>query len=153
MAPHSSTFAWKTPWTVEPGRLQSMGSLRVETTERLHFHFSLSCIGEGNNNPLQCFCLENPRDVGAWWAAIYGVTQSWTRLKWLSNSSRSSHFILKFSWLVLPKAVCESLRTSQRVPDPIFSSYEWGWIFFTIFNQTAYAIDLILKKIWESGRN
>ena len=54
-------------------------------TERLHFHFSLSCIGEGNGNPLQCSCLENPRDGGAWWAAVSGVTQSWTRLKWLSS--------------------------------------------------------------------
>ena len=55
--------------------------------ERPHFHFSLSCIGEGNGNPLQCSCLENPRDGGAWWAAIYGVTQSRTRLKRLSSSS------------------------------------------------------------------
>ena len=55
--------------------------------ERLHFHFSLSCIGEGNGNPLQCFCLENPRDGGAWWAAVYGVTQSRRRLKRLSSSS------------------------------------------------------------------
>ena len=62
MAPHSSTFAWKIPWTVEPGRLQSMGSLESDMTEQLHFHFSLSCIGEGNGNPLQCSCLENPRD-------------------------------------------------------------------------------------------
>ena len=57
-----------------------------DTTERLHFHFSLSCVGEGNGNPLQCSCLENPRDGGAWWAAVYGVTQSQTRLKWLSCS-------------------------------------------------------------------
>ena len=62
MAPHSSTFAWKIPWTEEPGGLQFMGSLESDTTERLHFHFSLSCIGEGNGNPLQCSCLENPRD-------------------------------------------------------------------------------------------
>ena len=59
-------------------------------TERLHFHFSLSCIGEGNGNPLQCSCLENPRDGGAWWAAYYGVAQSQTRLKWRSSSSSSS---------------------------------------------------------------
>ena len=52
-----------------------------DTTGRLPFHFSLSCIGEGNGNPLQCSCLENPRNVGAWWAAVYGVTQSWTQLK------------------------------------------------------------------------
>ena len=56
-----------------------------DTTEQLHFQFSLSCIGEGNGNPLQCSCLENPRDGGAWWAAIYGVAQSRTRLKWLST--------------------------------------------------------------------
>ena len=58
-------------------------------TEQLHFHFSLSCIGEGNGNPLQCSCLENPRDGGAWWTAIYGVAQSQTRLKQLSSSSSS----------------------------------------------------------------
>ena len=59
---HSSTFAWKIPWTEEPGRLQFIGSLELDTTERLHFHFSLPCIGEGNGNPLQCSCLENPRE-------------------------------------------------------------------------------------------
>ena len=58
-------------------------------TERLHFHFSLSCIGGGNGNPVQCSCLENPRDRGAWWAAVYGVTHSQTRLKQLSSSSSS----------------------------------------------------------------
>ena len=61
-----------------------------DMTERLHFHFSLLCIGEGNGNPLQCSCLENPRDGGAWWAAVYGVTQSRTRLKWLSNSNSNN---------------------------------------------------------------
>ena len=61
MAPHSSTLAWKVPWTEEPGKLQPMGSLRVKH-DWLHFHFSLSCIGEGNGNPLQCSCLENPKD-------------------------------------------------------------------------------------------
>jgi len=79
MAPHSSTLAWKIPWTERSlvgcgpwGRYES------DTTEQLHFQFSLSCIGEGNGNPLQCSCLENPRDGGAWWAAIYGVAQSQT---------------------------------------------------------------------------
>ena len=65
-----------------------------DTTERLHFHFSLPCIGEGNGNPLQCSCLENPRDRGAWWAAIYGVPQSQTRLKWLSSSSMLGDIVL-----------------------------------------------------------
>ena len=79
MAPQSSTLAWEIPWMENPGGLQSMGSLRqTDMTEQLHFHFSLSCIGEGNGNPLQCSCLENPKDWGAWWAAIYGVVQSWT---------------------------------------------------------------------------
>ena len=63
------------------------GRKELDMTERLPFHFSLSCTGEGNGNPLQCSCLENPRDRGAWWAAIYGVIQSRTWLKWLSSSS------------------------------------------------------------------
>ena len=58
-----------------------------DMTKRFHFHVSLSRIGEGNGNPLQCSCLENPRDGGAWWASVYGVAQSWTRLKWLNSSS------------------------------------------------------------------
>ena len=65
------------------------GHEESDMTERLHFHFSLSCIGEGNGNPLQCSCLGNPRDRGAWWAAIYGVAQSRTRLKQLSSSNSS----------------------------------------------------------------
>ena len=64
------------------------GRKESDTTEQLHFHFSLSCAGEGNGNPLQSSCLENPRDGGAWWAAIYGVTQSRTWLKWLSSSRK-----------------------------------------------------------------
>ena len=72
------------------------GCEESDTTERLHFHFSLSCFGEGNGNPLQCSCLENPRDGGAWWAAIYGVTQSWTWLKWLSSSSPIFYWVICF---------------------------------------------------------
>ena len=73
------------------------GCQKLDTTERLHFHFSLSCIGEGNDNPLQCSCLENPRDGGAWRAAVYGVAQSQTRLKRLSSSSMlySPHRVTK----------------------------------------------------------
>ena len=82
-----------------PGKSQGQRSLvgyspwaleESDMTERLHFHFSLSCIGEGNGNPLQCSCMENPRDGGAWWAAVYGVAQSQTQLKRLSSSSSSS---------------------------------------------------------------
>ena len=89
------------------------GHWGLDTTERLHFHFSLSCVGEGNGNPLQCSCLENPRDGGAWWAAVYGVTQSRTRLKRLSSSSNNRLVItflpkskrLLISWLQSPSAV------------------------------------------------
>ena len=84
MATHSSTFAWKFPWTEEPAVQvggSPWGGEELDTTKRLHFHFSLSYIGEGNGNPLQCSCLENPKDGGAWWAAIYGAAQSRTRLK------------------------------------------------------------------------
>ena len=83
------------------------GREKSDMTERLPFHFSLSCIGEGNGNPLQCSCLENPRDGGAWWAAVYGFVQSRTRLKQLSSSSKSylycksycfiAHFVLIFT--------------------------------------------------------
>ena len=81
MAAHSGTLAWKIPWAEEPGGLQPWGLKESDMTEQLHFHFSLSCIGEGNGNPLQCSCLENPRVGGAWWASIYGVAQSRTQLK------------------------------------------------------------------------
>src|SRR5574337_407202 len=91
---------WRRKWhptpVLLPGKFHGQRSLigcspwgrwELDTTERLHFHFSLSCIGEGNGNPLQCSCLENPWDGGAWWAAVYGVAQSRTRLKRLSSSS------------------------------------------------------------------
>ena len=76
MATHSSTLAWKIPWMEEPVGCTPWGHKELDTTERLHFHFSLSCIGEGNGNQLQCSCLETPRDGGAWWAAVYGVAES-----------------------------------------------------------------------------
>ena len=82
MATHSSTLA-----STQPHEWRSLvgcgpwGRLELDVIERLHYQFSLSCIGEGNGNPLQCFCLENPRDRGAWWVAIYGIAQGWTRLK------------------------------------------------------------------------
>ena len=81
MAIHYSTLAWKIPWTRSLVGCSPWGHYESDTTEWLPFHFSLSCIGEGNGNPLQCSCLENPRDGGTWWAAVYGVAQSRTRLK------------------------------------------------------------------------
>ena len=81
MAPHSSTLPGKSHgWRSLVG-CSPWGHEESDTTERLHFHFSLSCIGEGNGNSFQCSCLENPRDGGAWWAALFGVAQSWTQLK------------------------------------------------------------------------
>ena len=100
MATHSSVLAWKIPWMEEPGRLQSLGSIESDMTEQFHFHFSLSCIGEGNGNPLQCSCLENPRDRGGWWAAIYAVAQSRKQLNQLSNS-RSSYIVFNIAILYI----------------------------------------------------
>ena len=78
------------------------GRTELDTTERLHFHFSLSCIGEGNGNPLQCSCLENPRDGEAWWAAVNGVAQSRTRLKWLSSSTPWIGVLVTPSYRMMP---------------------------------------------------
>ena len=81
------------------------GREESDTTERLHFHFSLSCIGEGNGNPLQCSCLENPRDGGAWWAAVSGVAQSRTQLRQLSSSSSSANQMAVLSLLTPQNAI------------------------------------------------
>ena len=82
MATHSSILAWETPWTREPWRLRTHGVAKSWTQlSDFIFTFHFSCTGEGNGNPLQCSCLENPRNRGAWWAAIYGVAQNQTRLK------------------------------------------------------------------------
>ena len=100
MAPHSSTLAWKIPWAEEPGRLQSMGSLWVGhdwATSLSLFTF----MHWRNGNPLQCSCLENPRDREAWRAAVYGVAQSRTRLKQLSSSGSI--------------ALCWSLHLENRI--------------------------------------
>ena len=119
-------WSWRRQWhptpVLLPGKSHGSRSLvgcspwgreESDTTEQLHFHFSLSCIGEGNGNPLQRSCLENPRDGGAWWAAVSGVAQSRTRLKWLSSNS-SSRLVIAFlprskclliSWLQSPSAV------------------------------------------------
>ena len=98
-------------------------------TERLHFHFSLSCIGEGNGNPVQCSCLENPRDGGAWWAAIYGVAQSQTRLKRLSSSSSRAHSHL---WLDTGSDAYSSKDTGPRpssLGHPVSLSSEWSLLY------------------------
>ena len=96
------------------------GRKELDTTERLHIYFSLSCIGEGNGNPLQCFCLENPRDGGAWWAAVYGVTQSRTRLKWLSSSMFNWALVSLGRWKLLTDLeVTVACQTCEQIlPSP-----------------------------------
>ena len=94
-----------------------------------HFHFSLSCIGEGNGNPLQCSCLENPRDGGAWWAAVYGVAQSRTRLKRLSSSSSSRHSVnICLKWIRLNWIPCSPSNFL------IWSQFDFLWISFLSIN-------------------
>ena len=95
------------------------GHKESDMTERLHFHFSLSCIGEGNGNPLQCSCLENPRDRGAWWAAVYGVAQSQTRLKRLSSSSKKESACRCRRWGFDPWARKIPWRRKWQ-PTPVF---------------------------------
>ena len=89
MATHSSILAWKIPWKEGPGRLQSMGSLSWTGLSGFTFTFHFHALEKEMEHPLQCSCLENPRNGGAWWAAVYGVAQSRTRLKRLSSSSSS----------------------------------------------------------------
>ena len=129
-----------------------------DTTERLHFHFSLSCIGEGNGNPLQYSCLENPRDGGAWWAVVYGVTQSRTRLKWLSSSS------IAFSEYDLSILVCELWVLNvqwlgnifKAVKEPFlqteFFKFQNRWLFFflhsTCHSNFIYSYVEILKSLF-----
>ena len=112
MAPHSSTLASKIPWTEEPGRLQSMGSLWVDTTEWLHLYFSLSHIGEGNGNPLQCSCLENPRDGEPGRLLSMGshrVGHNWSALA--AAAARKE------------QAFCEVSQVGQRTME----SWLWPW--------------------------
>ena len=107
---HSKRRQWQPTLLLLPGKSHGRRSLvgcspwgceESDTTPQLHFHFSLSCIGEGNGNPLPCSCLENPRDRGAWWVAVYGVAQSWTWLKRLSSSRSSSQSKIHIWWILL----------------------------------------------------
>ena len=121
MALHSSTVAWKSHgWRSLVG-CSPWGRKEQDTTDRLHFHFLLSCIGEGNGNPLQCSCLENPMDGEAWQAAVHGVAQSWTRLKRLSSSSSSTNKCkpsgLLGKYAVLCTVVKVSSQNSLLLPD------------------------------------
>ena len=132
MAPHSSTLAWKIPWIKEPGRLQSMGSLRVGQD----WATSLSCTGEGNGNPFQCSCLENPRDGGAWWAAVYGVAQSWTRLKWLSSLAAAAWVPNNTKERKKQSNIClfaVGTLSSHYCVMFHFFDFTWDWLFYLVF--------------------
>ena len=117
------------------------GCKESDTTERLHFHFSFSCIGAGNGNPLQCSCLENPRDGGAWWAAVYGVTQSRTRLKRLSSSRAPSLCGPRFSPVGLGKRTKQRVRVSklswERERVRSLQPAVWGDRQFTLKSQAS----------------
>ena len=115
-----------------------------DTTERLHFHFSLSCIGEGNGNPLQCFCLENPRDGGAWWAAIYGVAQSRTRLKWLSNS----RITMRIKWVNSFKSLRMASGTEQGQNKHV-NRFPQIWIFNIKFFLYLLLFKILLLWKWK----
>ena len=126
----TSAFSQRRQWhptpVLLPGKSHGWRSLvgcspwgleESDTTERLHFHFSLSCIGEGNGNPLRCSCLENPRDGGAWWAGVCGVTQSQTRLKRLSSRSSSNAFSWQNSVSLCPASFCTPRPNLPVIPD------------------------------------
>ena len=111
MASHSSTLAWKIPWMEEPGGLQSMGSLRVGHDSMTSLSLFTFMHWKRKWHPLQCSCLENPRDGGAWWAAIYGVAQSQARLKWISSSSSSKYLQRKKSGRLYAKILIVIITT------------------------------------------
>ena len=126
---------WRRQWhptpVLLPGKSHGWRSLvgcspwgleESDTTEQLHFHFSLSCTEEGNGNPLRCSCLENPRGSGTWWAAVYGVTQSRTWLKQLSNSSSMTQELKWFSkWL--KKSFCSGLLGHLSIQQNFIAQY------------------------------
>ena len=150
-AVHSSILAWRIPWTIQsmrrrqwhptpvllPGKCHGRRSLvgyspwgreESDTTEWLHFHFSLSCIGEGNGNPLQCSCLGNPRDRGALWAAVSGVSQGRSRLSDLAAADLST-------WKL------DGLGTGRASPGTVLP------IFCLIYKKTLSALLFVLKDV------
>ena len=113
MAPHCSTLAWKIPWTEEPGRLQSMGSLRVRHDWATSLSLFTFTHWRRKWQPTPVFLLENPRDGGAWWAAVYGVAQSRTQLKRLSSSSSGSSSKFMFDFELLNSATSNLIETPR----------------------------------------
>ena len=112
MATHSSTLAWEIPWKEEPGRLQSMGSQRVGHDWATSLSLFAFMHWRRKWQPLQCSCLENPRDGGAWWADVYGVAQSQT---WLKRFSSSSSLVISCVWLCYPMSVANKTPLSMEI--------------------------------------
>ena len=118
-------------------------------TERLPFHFSLSCIGEGNGNPLQCSCLENPRDGGAWWASVYGVAQSRTRLRRLSSSMskfKSIRIYVHLNIYILPyyRQTDRQMTHTEKHTFHHLLGQEQGKLYFVLFSVTGQIVNIIV---------
>ena len=136
MAPHSSILAWKISWTEEPLGCSPWGREELDMTERLHFHFSLSCIGEGNGNPLQCSCLENPRDRGAWKAAASGVAQS--QHDWVTHIANQQCFD-SFRWTV--KGLSHTYMCILSPPNsPPIQAATWHWAEFPVLSRRSLLV-------------
>ena len=151
MAPHSSTLAWKIPWTEEPGRLQSMGSLESDTTERLHFHFSLSCIGEGSGNPLQCSCLENPRDGEP--GGLPSLGSHRVRHDWSNLAAAAKNYDVDFSFFCLTfyfytiSGLQKHFKTSAIQPDSLMLTLNCCWLeIFVFVSEIIYSLLLRDRK-------
>ena len=137
MATHSSTLAWRTPWTEEPGRLQSIGSLGVGHNWATSLSLFTFMHWRRRWQPLQCSCLENPRDRGAWWAAVYGVAQSWTWLKRLSSSSSSSSSIY-----------CKYFLPAGFLPFYFLDNISWSVKYF-IFDDLNVLFQLCFSDLFD----
>ena len=137
MAPHSSTLAWKILWRRSLVDCSPWGWEESDTTEWFHFHFSLSCIGEGNGNPLQYSCLENPRDRGVCWAAVYGVAQ------------------IGHDWCDLTAAAADSILKSRDITLPIKVPTVKGMGLFSIIKTLAFTLNEMGSccrvLCWETG--
>ena len=125
-APHSSTLAWKIPWTEEPGRLQSMGSLRVRHDWAISLSLFTFMHWRRKCQTIPCSCLENPRDGWAWWAVVYGVAQSQTRLKRLSSSNLWYHSVILGSHLTCRRMPC-LLTSLVCIPHSLPTSSPLSW--------------------------
>ena len=145
MAPHCSTLAWKSHGRRSLVGYSSWGPWESDTTGWLHFHFLFSCIGEGNGNPLQCSCLENPRDGGAWWAAVYEVAWSRTWLKRLSSSLGANHlkFVSNFPfWLQLLGRLAPMHRAQLHRHPGLYCSQSGGKRTCSVIAVTEFLVSL-----------